>query len=147
MYASNPVRWGKAGAGVLILARDTGRILLTLRSGAVMEPHTWGVPGGKLDEGETALQAAEREMDEELGIVPEPGSRLTLLYTFKETGFRYDTFIGIVARESAVRPRLNWESDDAQWFDLDELPSPLHPGVRGMMRAKGVKATLREAVR
>ena len=38
--------WGKQGAGSLVVAKDTGRILLAHRSRAVEQPNTWGVWGG-----------------------------------------------------------------------------------------------------
>lgn len=36
--------------------------------------NTWGIPGGKLEKGETALQAVVREVKEETGIVLLPAS-------------------------------------------------------------------------
>ena len=41
--------WGRAGAGVLFLARDTGRILIAHRSADVEQPDTWGTWGGAID--------------------------------------------------------------------------------------------------
>lgn len=38
--------WGNAGAGVILFAKDTGRVLLALRSPYVNEPNTWGTIGG-----------------------------------------------------------------------------------------------------
>ena len=34
--------WGKSAAGVLLISRETKRILLLLRSKDVLEPETWG---------------------------------------------------------------------------------------------------------
>lgn len=44
------------------------KILLLERSPHKFQGNTWGVPGGKLDEGETPVQAVIREVFEEVGI-------------------------------------------------------------------------------
>lgn len=92
-----------------------------------MEPHTWGIPGGKVDdEDEDEQEAALREVREELGY----RGPVTLVRSFRyeESGFVYQNYLGLVRRQ--FKPRLNWESDDASWFDPQRLPSPLHFGVR-----------------
>ncbi len=45
-----------------------GKILLLLRHPQKPQGNTWCVPGGKLDKGETPLQAVVREVKEETGI-------------------------------------------------------------------------------
>lgn len=45
-----------------------GRILLMKRSKSSLEGQTWGVPAGKIEPGESPLQAAVRELMEESGI-------------------------------------------------------------------------------
>lgn len=61
--------WGDQGAGVLPLAKSTGRILLSLRSPYVNEPNTWGIVGGAIDKNENPKTAALRELQEELGNI------------------------------------------------------------------------------
>jgi len=75
-------------AGVLTDAR--GRILLARRTAGRDLAGAWEFPGGKVEPGETALQALDRELHEELGIridgatplisVPQayPGKRIVL---------------------------------------------------------------------
>lgn len=125
------IYWGKAGAGVIFRAGDTGRFLFALRSEDVEQPGTWGVWGGKVDPGENAEQAALREAEEEADAHNIIG--LDHLYTFKDGSFRYDTFIADTPREFA--PRLNWETDDYRWVSLDELGQlrPLHFGVKALL--------------
>lgn len=45
---------------------DAGRVLLSLRG----DFNVWNLPGGRLDSGETLMDAAAREVHEETGIVP-----------------------------------------------------------------------------
>jgi 8-oxo-dGTP pyrophosphatase MutT (NUDIX family) len=55
-------------------------LLLTLRA-AGLRAHRgqWALPGGRCDDGETAVMAALRELDEELGLELGPGDVLGLL--------------------------------------------------------------------
>lgn len=60
-------------AGVL-LVDPSGRILLQERDEhAVIDPETWGLVGGHLDDGEDFESAAYRELAEETGVVLERG--------------------------------------------------------------------------
>ncbi len=122
--------WGNRGAGILLIARDTGNLLLVLRSRYVNEPGTWGIPGGKIDDDdESPNHAAKREAREELGY----SGRIKLMpaHVFKAGQFRFHNFIGVVPKE--FEPSLDWENDDAGWFSIDDLPSPLHFGIQSLL--------------
>lgn len=121
--------WGKAGAGILCVAGDTGRILLTFRSAAVDQPHTWGLPGGALRDGQSPSDAARVELGEETGY--RGPIDLKPAYVFKKGTFSFYNFIGRVPTEFKVR--LDWENEDYGWFDIDELPTPLHFGVKALL--------------
>jgi len=62
-----------------------GAAFLLCRRAAGLNRHAsqWALPGGRLDEGETAIDAALRELDEELGVALHEGSVLGLLDDYR----------------------------------------------------------------
>jgi guanylate kinase len=138
----NPEFWGNKGSGILVIAKDTKRILLGLRSKDVNEPHTWGNFGGAIgidDYGEeeeslSPIENALKEMEEEIGyngpIEPHKA------FVFKSDSFIYHNFIGIVPKEKTIKlNQYNWEVAELRWFTIEEvknLPN-LHFGVQSML--------------
>lgn len=113
------------GAGILILCPSTRRLLLGLRSSGGNEPHTWCNFGGGMQTGETPLKTAIRENLEESEIYPFKIIESPLYINQKPDGYRYYTYIGLVNGE--VKPAINHEHDDYNWFRLSELANiPLH---------------------
>lgn len=137
--------WGRQGAGCIVLAQSTGRILLPLRSDSVQEPGTWGVWGGAIDEGQSPSESVVRELQEEAGytgqiVAEEP------LYVFRDkgSGFTYYNFLLVIPDEFS--PDLNWETERAQWFDINELPRPQHFGLSALLRDPASAATIKASV-
>ena len=120
--------WGSAGAGCLIAAMDTKRILMPYRSAQVEQPHTWVVWGGAIDRGLSPEQAVRREVREEAGV---DVSKLIPLYVFQKGSFRYSNFLALVPHEFS--PRLNWETEAARWVKFGAWPEPLHFGVIALL--------------
>jgi len=121
--------WGSEGAGGVFVAKDTGRLLLAYRSAYVNEPHTWGTFGGAIDEGEDPKEALEREIKEETGYT---GSfKLTPVWVFTKGSFRFHNFLIEVPKE--FKPKLDWETERAEWFDRDKLPDKLHFGLKALL--------------
>lgn len=133
--------WGKQGAGCIIMARDTGRICLPLRSEHVQEPNTWGTWGGAIDGDEDPTVAAKREVQEEAGY---NGSvKMVPLLLFKHpSGFRYFNFLALVDHE--FKPQLNWETQTYDWVKFGEWPSPLHPGLKSLISDSASMQTVKE---
>lgn len=122
--------WGRQGAGLIILCSKTGRLLLPLRSESVEEPHTWGTWGGAIDANEDPKAAALREVTEEAGVALHP-TLVEELYVFTNGSFRYTTFLAVVPNE--FKPRLDWETERAEWVELTNLPKPLHFGLKAVL--------------
>jgi 8-oxo-dGTP pyrophosphatase MutT (NUDIX family) len=115
------------GTGALICCTKTNRYLFLLRAGNKYA-NTWGLPGGKIEEGELASTALSREIEEELGGVIR-GCKLVPIETFTSTNenFTYSTFLITVEHEFI--PELNEEHIGYAWAPLEQYPKPLHPGV------------------
>jgi 8-oxo-dGTP pyrophosphatase MutT (NUDIX family) len=127
--------WGTQGAGGIFLARNTGRFLFGLRSRDVREPGTWGGFGGKIEPGEGAVKAAEREMIEETGY--EGKLNLRVLYLFKDGDFRYFNYLAVIDKE--FEPKLNWENDNYAWVEYNKWPEPLHFGTEEALTLASTK--------
>lgn len=113
--------------GIWFYALDTQRYLYLLRNDP-RHPGTWGLPGGKIDAGETLIQAIERECTEEMGSMPNY-IRLAPLekFTSADNGFVYHTFFCSV--ESEFAPVLNDEHVGWAWIASGHWPRPMHPGL------------------
>ena len=119
--------WGDAGAGILIISKDTKRILVAHRSEDVNEPDTWGVFGGAVNDPSNMKKAALRELEEETEY--DGPIELIPAYIFKAKTFEYHNYIGIVPKEFI--PELDWENQGYKWLTLDELMElePKHFGL------------------
>ena len=120
---SSPVN----AVGIWFYAQDTQRYLYLLRNDP-RHPGTWGLPGGKIDAGETLIQAIQRECREEMGSMPNY-IRLAPLekFTSADGGFAYHTFFCSVETEFA--PILNDEHVGWAWIASGHWPKPMHPGL------------------
>ena len=119
--------WGDAGAGILVISKDTKKILVAHRSEDVNEPNTWGVFGGAVNDTSDIKKSALRELEEET----EYNGTIELIpaYIFRSKTFEYHNFIGIVPKEFVAD--LDWENDDYKWITFDELMElePKHFGL------------------
>ena len=112
--------------GVWFCAQDTGRNLYLMRNDKRYRG-TWGLPGGKVEPGESLLEAINRECKEEMGWMPR-GLKIIPVekFTADHNRFVFHTFFCIVPHEFI--PRLNHEHIGYAWVNADTIPKPLHPG-------------------
>jgi 8-oxo-dGTP pyrophosphatase MutT (NUDIX family) len=115
------------GCGALIYAKSTNRYLFLLRNKS-KHSGSWGIVGGKIDDGETVIQGLVREIQEEIGINYANRKFIPLeTFTADNRKFVYYTFL-ISVNEEFV-PHLNDEHRGYCWVNLEDYPKPLHPGL------------------
>ena len=123
-------------AGVVFLAKDTGRCLLQLRNSDKRFKNTWGFWGGMIEKGETVYQCIQRELTEEIGFVPELAKLNPIdVYQSRDKHFYYYSFVYLVQKEFS--PLLNDESAGYAWVNIGVWPQPLHNGARLTLNKNG----------
>ncbi|MFD5225906.1 NUDIX domain-containing protein [Microbacterium sp. NPDC058342] len=119
--------WGRYGAaGLLVVDAERG-VLLQHRVGWSHFGGTWGLPGGALHAGESALRGALRESQEEAGI-PDGAVRARFASVLDLGIWSYTTVVADV-REAFEPVISDPESLALEWMAVDEVDQrPLHPG-------------------
>ena len=120
------VDWNNPAPTSTVLLVRRGRVLMVRRA-VPPSRGAWDLPGGFIEAGETAEQAAEREVREELGI----GVRLERVLGAIPDVYGRDRqptlnllFIGHMLRDDAAI-RAGDDASSYRWFPLDALPRRL----------------------
>ena len=112
-------------AGLLFLAKITGRILL------ILDTDRWTVPtfqrsSSLLEDADTLLNQYAQGR-----IVP------IELYLSEDRGFEYGTYVCVVDQEF-----LTQSSKTVCWADLDYLPKQLHSGLRTTLNNQVIRVKI-----
>jgi len=113
-------------AGIMYVAGNL--ILLGKRLGGEFAGH-WAFPGGKTEDGESALETALRESHEEIGAAPIPDSQNSLIQIdYSDNG--YVAFTTFLHRTKPFQINMDeTEHSEFRWCDVNQLPEPMHPAV------------------
>lgn len=101
-----------------LVKRTKWRVILTQRPDT-MPTHAGQIafPGGRAEEGETALEAVLRETEEEIGVKARDVTLLGRLPSFDaNSDFRVTPFVGIVSSDAVITP------DPREVDDVFEVP-------------------------
>ncbi|MFH1188979.1 MAG: NUDIX hydrolase [bacterium] len=105
-----------------------GEIIVLHRHNHKPQGDTWGIPSGKIHEGESPLDTTYRETMEETGLViprKEIQFFLTVYVTFPDYDFVYHIFHALLIKKAKIIIRES-EHKDAQWISpKDALTLPL----------------------
>lgn len=118
------------GAGVT-LHTPSGHCLWVRRSADSESPHTWCGGGGGIEDGESARQAAAREIREELGYEIDPAA-LIPFHKYVDSKLHFFNFRYQVPEP--FHPKLNKEHTGWCWALPNEAPEPRHYGVTSLLR-------------
>src|ERR1700733_4818404 len=112
-----------AGSAVVMPVDDRDRILLVRQYRLPARQYLWELPAGRVDEGETPLKAARRELIEETGYRAKEWKKIAVFYP--SPGFlaeKMTIFLAtaLVAGESTP---MEDERIETRWFTARELKS------------------------
>ena len=99
-----------------MLVRRHGLILAVSRH---FRPRDLGLPGGKIDPGESPRMAAIRELYEETGVVARSVSTAPVFDAVDDTGHRVLTFEALV--DVRIVPREMEEGARVEWVSVERL--------------------------
>ena len=116
-------------AGGLVVRRDDeGAFLAAIRPRGRPEGH-WALPKGRVEPGESAVEAALREVREETGIEAEAIAHAgDVRYVYMRDGRRIFKLVSfwwmrpVGGRIGQIDPAMRVEVADVQWLPLAEAP-------------------------
>jgi 8-oxo-dGTP pyrophosphatase MutT (NUDIX family) len=127
-------------SGALFYAKSTRRFLL-LQKAEGKHAGTWGLVGGTNVEGESAWQGLQREVVEEIGIMPAILKTIPLeTFVSNDTVFNFHTYLCVI--DSEFVPILSNEHRGWAWATIDHTPKPLHQGLRNSFGNKIIRTKL-----
>lgn len=113
----------------VMMARDArGRILLVRQYRLPARDYLWELPAGRIDEGETPLRAARRELREETGCTAKKWTRL--IDFFPSPGYveeRMTLFLAEDLRHGRAQP-MEDERIETGWFTLKQVGEMIADG-------------------
>ncbi|MTH78937.1 NUDIX hydrolase [Paracoccus aestuariivivens] len=127
----------------LAVLLDGDRVLLVQRRNPP-DAGLWGFPGGHVEPGETALDAAARELSEETGVIARPRAYLDnidMIEREPDGTLRFHFLLAAVLCDYVSGdPLAADDALDAGWFPIADILAGTKP------LSAGVAATLQRAV-
>lgn len=106
------------------MSGDGHEVLLAKRGADQHQGNLWEFPGGKLEASELAVDALARELQEELGIIPEKVEELIVVeHDYGDKAVRLHVFI---VRDFSGTP-TGREGQPLQWVALNDLAQYAFP--------------------
>lgn len=128
-------------SGGLFLSKHSRRFLFLQRTQG-KTAGTWGIVGGKKEPQDTTpFDALKREIEEEIGFIPNIVKAIPLeLFISQDQNFQYNTYVLLV--ENEFIPDLNEEHNSYAWCSYNSWPKPVHQALKQSLNNKIIKAKL-----
>jgi 8-oxo-dGTP pyrophosphatase MutT (NUDIX family) len=127
-------------SGALFYAKSTKRFLL-LQKARGKHQGTWGLVGGTTLDHETPWQGLQREIQEEISVLPNIIKTLPLeTFVSNDTVFNFHTYLCVIEHEFI--PVLSDEHSGWAWATIEQAPRPLHQGLRSSFSNKITRTKL-----
>lgn len=116
------------GSAVMMAVDDRKRILLVRQYRLPPRQYLWELPAGRMDPGETPLQAAKRELIEETGIKAKKWTKLVSYYP--SPGFLAEKMHLFVATELTAGEAKPMEDEriETRWLPSREIEAQIRSG-------------------
>ncbi len=116
------------GSAVMMPVDSRGRILLIKQFRLPAQRELWELPAGRMDPGESPLQAAKRELREETGFRAKKWIKLSSFWP--SPGYvdeKMNLFAALDLTEGEQKP-MEDERIEMQWFSKPEVGEMIHGG-------------------
>jgi len=116
------------GSAVMMPVDGRGRVLLVKQYRLPARQYMWELPAGRVDEGETVLKAAKRELQEETGYRAKSWKKIAEFYA--SPGFlaeKMTIFLATGLTEGESTP-MEDERIETRWFTHRELAGMIRAG-------------------
>lgn len=122
-----------------ILNKHSGQVkknllLLKRSKDSKFLPDMWNTPGGKVDDGESFLETALRECEEEMGFIPRYLEETNVCLT--ADGYFSKVFVAHLDHSELVKLRLdffpNREHSEFRWIEVDQVCGT--PNITGLTK-------------
>jgi 8-oxo-dGTP pyrophosphatase MutT (NUDIX family) len=121
-------------SATVALISNNKLLLLKRGDSAPWNPGRYCLPGGKLEDNETLIDCAVRELYEETNIVLKSNQLTPLIISYP----KYSKTVFVCNSDSNYIVKLNWEHSDAIWVSYGESSSiDLVPGLSVTIKTLG----------
>ena len=116
------------GSAVIVPVDEKGRMLLVRQFRLPADRYLWEIPAGKIDDGEDAFQAAQRELGEETGLRAKTWKELVSFYPSPGYVAEKMTIFRATDLTQGEAHNMDDERIDCRWFTPEEVENGMKTG-------------------